>query len=140
MAESTFNLTNAIKLVNSSPNIDYYYGPYESLGAACLAVPRVIRKEGRTLAVFVEGKLVEYWWPSSNKLTDADLVVKASAEGLIMNGGYKVLNISDISELDTDLAEGIYLVTGAVLGQLIVIADADSTQYDLNDYDKTYYS
>lgn len=57
-----------------------------------------------------------------------------------MNGGYKVLNISDISELDTDLAEGIYLVTGAVLGQLIVIADADSTQYDLNDYDKTYYS
>lgn len=73
---NSFDLYNKVRIANPSANVDYYYGTYASVEAACEAVPRSVRMRGRTVGIVINGSVVEYWWKSG--IEDANLVEKAS--------------------------------------------------------------
>lgn len=73
-----FNLANRIKIVNPIANIDYYYGPYDTVEAACIAVPVSIRTKGKTLGINTVDGVVEYWWKDG--VDDIHLVEKGKEQ------------------------------------------------------------
>ena len=73
---STFNLLNLIKIVNPHANVDFYYGPYDSILEAKIAVDEAIRAKGKTVGILQGTKVVEYWWRDG--ITDTDLIEKSS--------------------------------------------------------------
>ena len=75
---NSFDLSVNVRNANPSANIDFYYGTYESVAAACAAVPAAVRMIGKTVGVVEDGSVVEYWWKSGTR--DEDLVVKFTAE------------------------------------------------------------
>lgn len=65
------------------PNLDTYYGLYDSIEEALKIIPRRMRSEGRTVGILESGSVVEYWFESG--IEDSDLVVKGgggSFEGI----------------------------------------------------------
>lgn len=70
----TFNIAQRIDVRETNPNIDALYGPYESVEAACSAIPRSRRAIGRTVAIMETGGAVEYWWKAG--IEDENLIVK----------------------------------------------------------------
>lgn len=74
---STFDLTQPVKIVNPTSNVDGIYGYYNSLEEAYISVPEGLRKGGRTVGIKQDdGSIVEYWWENDNDLSDAGLVPK----------------------------------------------------------------
>lgn len=73
---NSFDLLNSVRVANPTANVDFYYGTYASVAAACEAVPREVRMRGRTVGIIVDGSVVEYWWKSG--IEDANLVEKTS--------------------------------------------------------------
>lgn len=74
----SFDLTQKIKVVNPTSNIDELYGPYTSVANALAGVPVVLRQLGRTVGIIEGGAIQEYWF--KNGTTDSDLVLKGSGE------------------------------------------------------------
>jgi hypothetical protein len=75
---STFNLSNRVKLVNASPNVDDDYGgPYVNMAAATTAIPTLLRKAGKTVGIYSGTEVKEYWWPDDLTLS-SDPVLKFS--------------------------------------------------------------
>jgi hypothetical protein len=73
---STFNLSNRVKLVNASPNVDDDYGgPYANMAAATIAIPTLLRKAGKTVGIYSGTEVREYWWPDDLTLS-SDPVLK----------------------------------------------------------------
>lgn len=58
------------------PNLDTYYGLYDSIEEALKIIPRRMRSEGRTVGILESGSVVEYWFKSG--IEDSDLEVKSS--------------------------------------------------------------
>lgn len=78
----SFDLTQKIKVVNPTSNIDELYGPYTSVANALTGVPVVLRQLGRTVGIIEGGTIKEYWF--KNGTTDSDLVEKL-AEATVIN-------------------------------------------------------
>lgn len=74
----TFNLVNRIDVKSKNGNIDYLYGPYQSLSEAFEAVPKSRRSKGRTVGIIQDNKVVEYWW--NGGIEDSDIKEKITAE------------------------------------------------------------
>ena len=74
----SFDLTQKIKVVNPTSNIDELYGTYNSVAEALTGVPSVLRMKGRTVGIIENGSVVEYWFKDG--IADTDLVVKSSSE------------------------------------------------------------
>lgn len=78
-----FDLVNRIKVNNPYPNIDSYYGAWQSIQEACEKVPYVIREKGLTVGILENNHIKEYWW--KNGIEDNDLEPKT---GAFINFGY----------------------------------------------------
>lgn len=75
-----FDLSQKIKIVEPSANVDWKYGPYNDIATAKTTVIASLREKGLTVGVIESGAVVEYWWKAGT--TDNDLVLKTSgAEG-----------------------------------------------------------
>jgi hypothetical protein len=57
---SNYNLAKRIDVREVCANIDALYGPYNSIEAACIAVPENRRTRGRTVAILESGSVTEY--------------------------------------------------------------------------------
>ena len=80
----SYDITQAVKITNASPNVDWYYGgdsgAWASLAAAKTGVPEIVRMIGKTVLVNVAASgetpvYKEYWWRDGT--TDNDLVEKS---------------------------------------------------------------
>ena len=94
---------------------------------------------GLTILVYGDTEALNgyYFLPKNLDYSVADNWVKVAS-----GDGFKVLDIADISELDTmSLEQGIYLVRGAVYGQLTVvdIENRSSMQYKSTQYNASQY-
>lgn len=78
----SYDITQAVKITNASPNVDWYYGGdvgyWTSLAEAKTGVPEAVRMIGKT--VVIKGSdtgnvLKEYWWKDGTG--DNDLVEKS---------------------------------------------------------------
>lgn len=69
-----FNISQPIDVRSRCANIDYLYGPYNSLEEACAAIISSRRTIGRTVGIVSGGSILEYWWKSG--IEDDDLVQK----------------------------------------------------------------
>lgn len=74
--EETFNIAQPIYLREQYANLDYLYGPYESVAAANAAIIPSRRAIGLTVAVIEEEGAVEYWYKTG--VEDSDLEKKIS--------------------------------------------------------------
>lgn len=74
-----FDISQKVKVANPVANIDYYYGLYESVDAACAAVPVGVRSPGKTVGIYdeVSAHITEYWWERG--IEDYNLVPKVPA-------------------------------------------------------------
>lgn len=80
MSLSHIQIAGAVKRTQKGDADEYYGGDNEAwadLITACVGVPSTIRS-GKTIGVFIGGKVVEYWWPDPAHLLDGDLVVKTT--------------------------------------------------------------
>lgn len=78
---ATFNLSNRVKIVNTSPNVDSDYGPYASISAATTALPLALRVAGKTIGIYSGTSVVEYWWKDDATLS-SDPSIKAGEQDL----------------------------------------------------------
>ena len=78
---ATFNLSNRVKIVNTSPNVDSDYGPYASILAATTALPLALRVAGKTIGIYSGTSVVEYWWKDDATLS-SDPLIKAGEQDL----------------------------------------------------------
>lgn len=72
---NTFNSYDSIKIAKAVSNIDYFYGPYESIEQANSNIPKSYRKQGRTVGIINSQKGIdEYWYKEG--IEDNHLVIK----------------------------------------------------------------
>lgn len=72
---NTFNSYDSIKIAKAVSNIDYFYGPYESIEQANSNIPKSYRKQGRTVGIINSQKGIdEYWYKEG--IEDNNLVIK----------------------------------------------------------------
>lgn len=93
----SFDLTQKIKVVNPTSNIDELYGPYTSVANALAGVPIVLRQLGRTVGIIEGGTIKEYWF--KNGTTNSDLVEKGG-EGTTVESYIEITK----SQLDSHIA------------------------------------
>lgn len=75
----SLELPFGIKILNPIP-LDWYYGPYVDLTAACAAVPEEVRYDGLTVQITGTG---EFHWLEDD-LTDTGLVAKGGGGGHVI--------------------------------------------------------
>lgn len=102
----SFDLTQKIKVVNPTSNIDELYGPYTSVANALSGVPVVLRQLGRTVGIIEGGVIQEYWF--KNGITDSDLILKSTEE---VDTFHSVVLRNNITS-----EKGIYLSTSRYTG------------------------
>ena len=94
------------------PNVDYMYGPYESVEAAYNALAQETDNigatalvKGKTVGVIEDGKIVEYWFESD----PADATAGYQAADLVKKGS-DVVDLSDYVRKDeiADIAKVFY--------------------------------
>ena len=66
------------------PNLDTYYGLYDSIEEALKIIPPRMRSKGRTVGILEDGSVVEYWFESG--IEDSDLIVKNEGGGTSFTG------------------------------------------------------
>lgn len=74
MTKKTLNLTRGLEVKGKYSNIDFLYGPYTTLQAACKRVVEAVRQKGLTVGIIERGSVVEYWWRDG--IEDSDLILK----------------------------------------------------------------
>lgn len=74
MTKKTLNLTRGLEVKGKYSDIDFLYGPYTTLQAACKRVVEAVRQKGLTVGIVEENSVVEYWWRDG--ITDSDLILK----------------------------------------------------------------
>ena len=74
MTKKTLNLTRGLEVKGKYSNIDFLYGPYTTLQAACKRVVEAVRQKGLTVGIIDRGSVVEYWWRDG--IEDSDLILK----------------------------------------------------------------
>ncbi len=92
-----FDISQQVKIVNPTANVDYYYGTYASIAEACASVPFEIRVKGKTVGILTDNGVVEYWW--KNGIEDENLVLKNVLESKIIH----VITAKDILLLEDDI-------------------------------------
>ena len=85
--KDSFNLVSQVMIQGSSANIDYLYGPYDSIDAALAKISNLQRQAGKTVGIITEGKVEEYWL-QPNASGELEFVKKGFGEG----------DINDISD------------------------------------------
>ena len=95
-----FDISQQVKIVNPTANVDYYYGTYASIAEACASVPSEIRVKGKTVGILTDNGVVEYWWKSG--IEDKDLVVKSGLTSKIIH----VVDDNDIEDFWFDYKDG----------------------------------
>lgn len=74
MTKKTLNLTRGLEVRGKYSNIDFLYGPYTTLQAACKRIVEAVRQKGLTVGIIERDSVVEYWWRDGIK--DSDLILK----------------------------------------------------------------
>lgn len=108
----------------ASANVDYLYGPFESIETACSKVPQSIRSAGRTVGILTSSGVVEYWW--KNGVTDSDLVVKSQSDG----GGSLADNLNFVEVIPT--SEGNIVIDNKNIPYAKVTLTGDSRIFNLS--------
>lgn len=111
------------------PNVDYMYGPYESVEAAYNALAQETDNigatalvKGKTVGVIEDGKIVEYWFESDPADTEAGY----QAADLVKKGS-DVVDLSDYvrkSEV-ADVAKVFYYYSTASNDSYSQLSDSD---------------
>ena len=87
--DTTYNLAQQIKFSNKVSNVDYFYGPYESIDDANIAIEESLRMAGKTVGIITNGKVEEYWYQPNASGTlefvkkQADIDIESIPEDLI---------------------------------------------------------
>ena len=138
---------NQDKTYTYYPNIDYMYGPYNSLEEAYAALSKETDNisatalvKGKTVGVIEDGKITEYWFESDPEDTTA---------------GYKITDLvkkNDVIELSNYTKNGkvlplsgAYTYNGNPVSHIRVISETDGIQYvfcprhDANYESEIYY-
>lgn len=145
---------NQDKTYTYYPNIDYMYGPYESLSAAYAAlseqtdnISATALVKGKTVGVIEDGKITEYWFESDPADATAgykitDLVKKNSEQPSSAN----IVDIKDYIQPGKILpVPGVYTYYGNPVSHIRVISETDGIQYifcprhDSNYESEVYY-
>ncbi len=108
-----------------SANVDYLYGPFESIETACSKVPQSIRSAGRTVGILTSSGVVEYWW--KNGVTDSDLVEKSQSDG----GGNLADNLENFIEV-IPTSEGNIVIDNKNIPFSKVTLSGDSRIFNLS--------
>lgn len=118
-------------------DVDFYYGgggvAWPSLAAAKDAVTGVVAaaRPGKTIGVFISGKVVEYWWPDPAHILDTDLVVKTADVSAKADITYVDAAISSEvtsrQNADTTLQGNINTNTSAIAAEVTARTNADTT-------------
>lgn len=114
-----FNISQPIDVRSRCANIDYLYGPYNSMEEACQAIIQSRRTIGRTVGIVDNGSILEYWWKSGTE--DEDLVQKVEQLTLSLH----LVGESSFIKEEGEPIYGRFMVEGgagvkrAVLYQLI---------------------
>ena len=95
-----FDISQQVKIVNPTANVDYYYGTYASIAEACASVPFEIRVKGKTVGILTDNGVVEYWWKTG--IEDKDLVVKSGSTSKIIH----VVDENDIEDFWFEYKDG----------------------------------
>lgn len=82
--KESFNLVSQVMIQGSSANVDYLYGPYDSIDAALEKISDLQRQAGKTIGIIVDGKVEEYWF-QPNASGTLEFVKKGFGEGDITN-------------------------------------------------------
>ena len=144
---------NQDKTYTYYPNIDYMYGPYNSLEEAYAALSKETDNigatalvKGKTIGVIEDGKISEYWFESDPadttagyKITD---LVKKNSEQLHTD----VIELSNYTKNGKVLPlSGAYTYNGNPVSHIRVISETDGIQYifcprhDTNYKSQTYF-
>lgn len=88
--DTTYNLAQQIKFSNKVSNVDYFYGPYDSIADANTAIEKSLRMAGKTVGIITNGKVEEYWYQPNDsgvlefvqKQVEVDVIPDASIKAL----------------------------------------------------------
>ena len=90
-------LPEGIAVPNPIANLDYYYGPWNSVGEALIGLPQSLREQGRTVGIITDGKIQEYWFKEG--IDDSNLVLKSGVK--IVSNSLKVQEIGGEIHINT---------------------------------------
>ena len=120
------------------PNIDYMYGPYNSLEEAYAALSQqsdnigaTALVKGKTVGVIEDGKISEYWFESDPADATAgykitDLVKKHSEQSSSAN----IIDLKDYIQAGKVLpVPGVYTYYGNPVSHIRVISETDGIEY-----------
>lgn len=93
-------------VVQAPKAIDERYGPYESEAEAISSIEDVVRYQGLTAGVVVEGEVVDYWFKDG--IADLDFVVKTTGGSGTPAGIVGDIGFACSDEI-TDLTTGLKL-------------------------------
>ena len=71
----------AVVGVTPKPEINYFYGPWESINEALNTIPQLARIKGLTVGIIEGSEIVEYWFKDG-----VDLVLKSVDPKLVYTG------------------------------------------------------
>lgn len=74
------------------PNIDYDYGPYNSISDAIKVIGN-LKTAGKKVGIIIDGKVTDYWWRTGNEDVPIPYIPDVTAET------YDIIN--EIKELKT---------------------------------------
>lgn len=80
----------AVVGITPKPEINYFYGPWESIDEALAKIPQLVRTKGLTVGIIEGSEIVEYWFKNGVKLVlklvDPKLVYTTDEIQQIING------------------------------------------------------
>lgn len=81
--DTTYNLAQQIKFSMKVSNVDYFYGPYDTIEEANEAIEESLRAIGKTVGIVdsTTNELTEYWYQPSATDGKLELVKKNSGSG-----------------------------------------------------------
>ena len=102
----SFDLSQRIRVSSKHANIDERYGPYTSVTAALVANSLASRAQGRVFGIIENGKVVDYWFPTSD-VTDSALEKKKEGGVSYITTIFKSATMSDIGAEESETEEAI---------------------------------
>ena len=86
-------LSKPVLINDANANVDYLYGPYDSVSAACTAIASSLRKIGKTVGITDNTGVTEYWFKDG--IADSNLVVKSAGGSSVSSTIYTVTSATE---------------------------------------------
>lgn len=122
--DTTYNLAQQIKFSNKVSNVDYFYGPYDSIADANTAIEESLRMAGKTVGIITNGKVEEYWYQPNDSgvlefvqkqkqvdaYTKTEVDEKIDALGSVFNFKGQVADMAALNAIDKPSVGDVYHV------------------------------